>query len=133
MKRERGHCQAIGIASMAWPLFTRSGERRSQGCLRGLTCAALIAISSGCKTHSPSQIVSPKVIGRVVDARTLQPIEGVKVRREDSSQKPGPGEAQKGGQAIAQPPLVRTKEDGTFSLDCVRDLAIFRSVGWFVV
>jgi hypothetical protein len=28
---------------------------------------------------------------------------------------------------------VRTGPDGTFTLDCVRDLAIFRSVGWFVV
>jgi len=111
-------------------------EHDSQKMHKALTvllCASIIAVSGGCKTHSPSQIVAPQVIGRVVDARTLEPIADVKVRREDSSQRPGPGEAQKGGQAIAQPPVVRTKQDGTFSLDCVRDLALFRSVGWFVV
>ena len=101
--------------------------------LTALLCASIIALSNGCKTHSPSQIVAPQVIGRVVDARTLEPIAGVKVRREDSSQRPGPGEAQKGGQAITQPPVVRTKQDGTFILESVRDFALFRSVGWFVV
>jgi hypothetical protein len=90
-------------------------------------CAFLLA---GCVSSSPSQYVSPRVTGRVLDAQTQQPIKGVSVQRLTPDQDPGVDEAMKGGQIIAQTLAVRTGSNGRFVLSSERDLALFRELGW---
>ena len=88
---------------------------------------------AGCQTYSPSQYLSPRVIGRVLDARTRQPIPDVLVRRFRSDENLRGLDTSKGGQAMAQAPAVRTGPDGTFVLDSERNLAFLRKVGWYSV
>jgi hypothetical protein len=84
-----------------------------------------------CKT-SPSQIVSPRVVGRVVDAQTRQPIKDVTVRRGNGSQARKTSEVRHGGEMMQAPDEVNTRADGTFALASVKDLG-FGSVGWYIV
>ena len=39
----------------------------------------------------------------------------------------------KAGQVMEQSSVIRTGEDGTFVLDSVRNLALFRKTGWYTV
>jgi len=87
----------------------------------------------GCKSSSPSQIVSPRVVGRVVETQSHQPINDVKVQRVSSDPDRRSPYVQKGGQMMEQTPAVRTAADGTFMLDCIRDLGVFRKLGWYDV
>src|SRR5262249_53603278 len=74
-----------------------------------------------------------RVVGRVLDAETHQPLGGVEVRRLAEEQKPGPGEQRKGGQAMMLPQPVRSNSDGSFVLESQRALALFRKIHWFSV
>jgi len=98
---------------------------------------ALALLAAGfltaCKSHSPSQYISPRVTGRVIDARTHQPIEGVYVRRITGEQRYRSMEPMKGAQQIQLPAPIRTREDGTFVVDSTQALAFFRTVGWYSV
>jgi hypothetical protein len=89
---------------------------------------------AGCKSNSPSQYISPRVEGRVVDGQSHVPIQGVQVRRvtgDDSHAATGP---QKGGQLMeGAPVVVTTGKDGTFILDSEHDLAFLRKLGWYSV
>jgi hypothetical protein len=93
----------------------------------------VVLLLTGCQTHSPSQYISPRVTGRVVDAQTHRPIADVQVRRVSSGENLDGLDAPKGGQMMANAPVVRTGADGTFVLDSVTDLAFFRKVGWYSV
>jgi hypothetical protein len=93
-----------------------------------LTCA-LVA----CKTHSPSQYVAPRVMGRVLDQQTHQPIPDVRVRRIRPEGGAHTRDTPKGGQLMEQSPAARTGKDGTFVLQSVRDLVLFRMIGWYSV
>ena len=95
--------------------------------------APLALFLAGCATHSPSQYISPRVEGRVLDARSHQPIGGVTVRRIDPGAEVAPGEIPKGAQAMAQAPDVRTGKDGAFVLASDRSLQLFQRSGWFSV
>lgn len=101
----------------------------------GGSCAFLLAtcIFTGCVSSSPSQYVSPRVTGRVIDAQTQQPIKGVRVQRPTPDQNVDADETLKGGQLTEQTPAVRTGSDGRFALTSERDLALFRNVGWYSV
>jgi hypothetical protein len=94
---------------------------------------AAVCMLAGCKTHSASQYISPRVEGRVIDKSTRQPIADVRVRRVTPDQEYPPMEPVKGAQVIAQPPAIRTGPDGTFVLDSIRDVALFRKLDWFSV
>ena len=94
-----------------------------------LTLALVITGWTGCKSRSPSQYVSPRVTGRVVDAQSLQPISNVQVRRIEGSS----DRSAKGAQRLEQSASVRTREDGTFTLESERDLAFLRQVYWFSI
>jgi hypothetical protein len=115
------------------------GRRPTRGICQWLPalCAiglALVTMAGpGCKSHSVSQYVSPRVEGRVVDARTREPIEGVKIRRIGAFDNPHPMEPPKGGQILQQKPAVVTDKDGRFVLESERTLSVFRTVGWFAV
>jgi hypothetical protein len=88
---------------------------------------------AGCKSSSPSQYISPRITGRMLDAQTQLPIEGVQVRRLKPAQDPNVDQAIKGGERIGQTPAVRTGRDGTFVLDSERNLALFQRLGWYSV
>lgn len=94
---------------------------------------AVAAFVAGCQSTSPSQYISPRVEGRVLDAGTRQPIRGVTMRRVVSGEDVAPGEIPKGAQALAQAPDVRTGNDGVFALASERNLQLFRRSGWFSV
>jgi len=87
----------------------------------------------GCKSYSPSQYVSPRVTGRVVDAESGLPLKDVKVRRRASDNDTKSLDPVKGGQAIAKPPAARTGSDGCFVLASERDFAFLRRSGWYSI
>ena len=118
--------------SRRWLRSAAPGVRAIQAITRFAILIAICAVL-GCKTHSPSQVVSPGVAGRVVDARTHEPIKDVKVRRESANDDRRSTEPVKGAQLMQQAPVARTETDGTFTLPCIRDLVVFRSVGWYVL
>jgi hypothetical protein len=108
----------------------------SGGALKAaLLCGCLIAagILAGCKTMSPSQYISPRVEGRVLDAQTHQPIAGVKVIRVVGDAEPTVDQAPTGDQALETAPAVRSDKYGNFVLDSERDLELFRRAGWYSV
>lgn len=90
-------------------------------------------VVTGCHSPSPSQYISPRVEGRVLDAQTRQPISGVMVRRLDPSRAGGAGEVIKGGQVLERAPFVRTAPDGAFAVASERDLELFLRSGWYAV
>jgi hypothetical protein len=91
----------------------------------------LVCGSFGCK--SPSQYISPRVVGRVLDVRTHAPIQDVQVWKAGASASYRPMEPPKGGQLLQQPSPARTGEDGGFVLESARALAFFRRIGWYSV
>jgi hypothetical protein len=95
----------------------------------GCLFAALLLLN-GCNS---SNYVAPRVVGRVFDAETHQPLGGVEVRRLAEEQKPGPGEQRKGGQALMAPQPIHSSADGSFVLESQRALAFFRKIHWFSV
>src|SRR5262249_27134435 len=96
-----------------------------------LTFAA--AVLGGCKTGSADPYISPRVVGRVLDAQTSQPLARVTVHRVTPDQPPRPAVVRHGGEALDQTPFVRTGPDGQFALDSERDLTPFRHTGWYAV
>ncbi len=95
-----------------------------------LAVAALVI--AACKSASPSQYTSPRIIGRVVDAQTRQPIRGVQVRRL-TPEEPNVAQSIKGAQVIETSASVRTGSDGAFELTSERNLSLFQRLGWYSV
>jgi len=85
--------------------------------------------SAGC--HAPSQYISPRIMGRVVDEATQQPLRGVRVQR--SSNAPAPSEPPKGGEKLLLTPPTVTDEDGTFTVASRRDLSFLRELPLYPV
>ena len=98
-----------------------------------LGCAIAAGFLVGCQSTSPSQYISPRVEGRVLDAQTQQPLAGVKVRRVVPASAPAVGQVPKGDATLEQTPAVRSHPDGTFVLASQRDLTLFRHTGWYSV
>lgn len=99
----------------------------------GLLAAVFLLISlpifQGC--HSVSHYVSPLVVGRVLDAKTLQPIAGVKVQRVVPDYEAG--EQVRGGEMLEMTRPPESKTDGTFVLPSQKSVALFRDIAWFTV
>ena len=104
------------------------------GVIAGALAFAIMAgIVTGCKSSSPSQYISPRITGRVLDAKTRQPIEGVQVRRLLPRLEPDVAQVIKGGERLDQSPAVRTGRDGEFVLVSETNLALFQRLGWYSV
>ena len=86
-----------------------------------------------CSTSSPSHYISPRVTGRVIDAKSGQPIENVDVRRTSNDERTQSLESPKGGEKIAKNSSVSTARDGSFVIASERDLAFFRAAGWYSI
>jgi len=96
--------------------------------------SALAALlQAGCQTSSPSQYISPRVTGRVLDGQTHQPVAGVQVKRVTAGENLQGIDTPRGGKAMEKNPAVRTGADGTFVLDSERALTFFRRGGWYSV
>jgi hypothetical protein len=109
-----------------------SNENGLKAALRFAVFISICALAA-CKSSSPSQYVSPRISGRVLDAQSNQPIRGVQVRRLAPDQNVDVADPPKAGQVMEQSSVIRTGEDGTFVLDSVRNLALFRKRGWYKV
>lgn len=98
-------------------------------------CAAMIGLSvvAGCKSRSPSQYVSPRVIGRVLDAHTHQPVQGVQVKRVVPDYEARSMDPVRGGEIMQRTQPINTKADGSFNLDSEKSVALFREIAWFGV
>jgi hypothetical protein len=88
---------------------------------------------AGCSTMSPSHYVSPRVIGRVLDMESYQPVEGVRVRRVSDDRSAQPMDAPNGARLLEQSSAVRTGADGRFAVNSLRTLAVFGERGWYSV
>ncbi len=90
----------------------------------------LLAVAlAGCKTP----YVAPCLTGRVLDAKTHQPLANVKVRRVEAGQSAeAPGEIH-GAEALLKAPIVWTGQDGRFMVDGERALTLFGGSGWYAV
>jgi hypothetical protein len=91
----------------------------------------LVVTLTACK--NPSQYISPRITGRVIDAQTHRPLEDVAIRRITGQDIYHSGEQLKGAQQIQLPAPVLTSADGTFEMVSTKALAFFRSVGWYAV
>lgn len=91
----------------------------------------VMATVTGCKSNSPSRYVSPRVIGRVLDAETRQPIGGVEVKRVVPDYDAGTMDQVRGGEIMARQQPLRTSADGSFNLDSEKTLSVFRQIAWF--
>jgi hypothetical protein len=89
------------------------------------------AVLVGCKSRSPTHFVSPRVIGRVLDAETRQPLAGVEVTRVVPDYDAGSMDQVRGGEILARPQPLRTSTEGTFDLDSQKSVAFFRQIAWF--
>jgi hypothetical protein len=94
---------------------------------------AIMLLLVGCKSNSPSHYVSPRVIGRVLDQQTRQPLAGVQVKRVVPDYEAGTLDPVRGGEGLQQTQPLHTAADGTFDLDSKKSLALFRDIGWFDV
>ena len=96
-----------------------------------LICS-LISLA-GCKSHSPSHYVSPRVIGRVLDETTHQPIKDVRVKRVVPDYEAGTLDQVRGGEMLARMQSPRSAADGDFVLDSQKAVALFSDLAWFTV
>jgi len=124
-----GHLLDAGALERAMKDSRKSASPPGSRAAGGLL--AILLLLCGCS--SSSNYVAPRVVGRVFDAETHQPLAGVEVRRLAEEQKPGPGEQRKGGQAMMAPQPIRSSADGSFVLESHRALALFRQIHWFSV
>jgi hypothetical protein len=100
--------------------------------LRTLAVVILTIGMAGCQSSSPSQYISPRIVGRVVDAQSQQPVAGARIRRL-KPQDPNVAQVVKGGEQIDQSPAIRTGSDGSFVLVSEKSLALFQRLGWYSV
>src|SRR5262245_10410846 len=91
----------------------------------------LLGAGTGCQ--SPSQYVSPRITGRVLDEQTGQPIPNVRVQHWYQSYGVDSMDTKKGGRGLTQQPFVRTGQDGTFVMQSERSVAFLREIGWYPV
>jgi hypothetical protein len=110
-------------------MLSRIHRRALAGCLALSAAACTLA---GCASVSPSQYVSPRVAGRVLDLETRQPIKDAQVRRVSEEANTARDTAS-GGRLLEQASAVRTGVDGRFMMKSVRTLALFGNVGWYSV
>ena len=101
--------------------------------MRRLLAVGIVFVSLpifvGCR--SISHYVSPQVVGRVLDAKTLQPISGVKVQRVVPDYEAG--EQVRGGEMLEMTRPPESKADGTFVLASQKSVALFRDIAWFTM
>jgi hypothetical protein len=112
---------SMGLAPLA--SISRTGHRVLSGCV--LAVASMLV---GC--HSPSQYISPRVTGRVLDEQTQQPIAGVRVAWHTSNRATS-ADPVKGAQQLERQRGEHTDAEGRFNLPSARDLEFIWKVNWY--
>ena len=102
-----------------------------QGLLAASVLLAALPLLNGCR--SVSHYVSPQVVGRVLDATTVQPIAGVEVKRVVPDYEADTLEPVRGGEQLELTRPPQSKADGTFTLPSQKSVALFRNIAWFTV
>jgi len=100
--------------------------------VRRVLSLAGLGLLLSCSSFSPSQYVSPRINGRVVDMETGQPMKDVQVRRLHGDDKARPQDAA-GGRLVETADAVRTGKDGRFTVPSVRTLGPLGGPGWYSV
>jgi len=106
------------------PLSVRDGVTRAVA----MVVAGFLA---GCQ--SPSQYVSPRVEGRVLDAETRETLGDVWVQRATDTPVLRPLDPPKGATALKSPLTVRSGADGTFALASRRELDFLPNARWYSI
>ena len=105
----------------------------SQRGFRFVSLLLLVGLLAGCQSGSPSRFVSPRVIGRVVDEKSGQPIKGAEVKRVVPDYEAGTLDQVRGGEVLERGQPLRTDAEGRFDLASQKSVALFRDIGWFSV
>lgn len=94
---------------------------------------SLVLAAGGCGTVSGphQQVVSPRVVGQVVDGVTGQPIAQVTVRRNVPPQERKPDYERKGGERMMEPSPARTDSTGRFDLPSTKVFSLLFDSGGF--
>jgi len=92
----------------------------------------MLAVAIGCGgCKSPSQYISPRVEGRVVDSETRRPIADAEVRRVvNEIRDPDP---QTGAEALDAAVPAITDEHGNFVVTSRTALAFLRTLHWYTI
>jgi hypothetical protein len=98
-----------------------------------LALSMVVSALVGCKARSPSHYDSPRVLGQVRDAKTHQPIAGVKIQRVVPDYGAGTLNQTRGGEILQRPQPIRSQADGSFNLDSQKSLSLFSEFAWFSV
>lgn len=96
--------------------------------IRLLLITALAIVICGCNSVSFGPYTAPRVVGRVVDTETSEPVAGVQVLR-GVKNRPRPGSL-KGGEWLMEKVPALTDRNGLFELSSIRALTIVRPAGW---
>jgi len=80
-------------------------------------------LATGCSKHTVSPYISPRVTGRVVNARTGVPLVHVQVAQEHRAR----ATELKGGEQLLLPAPVRTDQSGLFAISSEQALTPFRT------
>ncbi len=99
---------------------------------RSVLIGAMLVLA-GCSTSSPSHYISPRITGRVVDAKSGQPVETVQVRTIGNNERAQAADTAKGAERMTRTSAFDTKPDGTFVIPSEKEVAFFRAVGWYSV
>jgi len=100
---------------------------------RPVSVLLLVALLAGCQSGSPSRYVSPRVMGRVLDEKSGQPVKGVEVKRVVPDYEAGTLDQVRGGEVLERGQPLRTDAEGKFDLASQKSVALFRDIGWFSV
>jgi hypothetical protein len=98
---------------------------------KGIFLLALVALGAGCA--SPTQYISPRVTGRVLDAQTRQPLAKVQIQRVRDKPREDPNTVPRGAQAIQENWYAYTDAEGRFTVDSTTTLTFLQRVTWYSV
>ncbi len=97
----------------------------------GVCLLALVLLSAGCS--SPTQYISPRVTGQVLNAETRQPVAKVKIQRLHDKPRVDPNTVPRGAEAIQENWYAYTDAEGRFTVDSTTTLTFLNTVTWYSV
>jgi hypothetical protein len=91
----------------------------------------LVLLGAGC--GSPTQYISPRVTGQVLNAQTRQPVAKVQIQRVHDKPRQDPNTVPRGAEAIQENWYADTDTEGRFTVDSTTTLTFLNSVTWYSV
>jgi len=91
----------------------------------------LFWVLGGCKSTSANEYLAPRVVGRVFDSQTREPLAGVEVKRLSPGVETRSTLPRKGGEMLLQRVSIYTGKDGRFVIDSERDLGFLFKMNWY--